>query len=294
MNNVSNQSRIVAFGDSYAADYSVEAERLRNDDPTTYEQMVKFHLAKGNMETFSTYCWVNMLSDMLGVNGVTFYSKIGTSIQYTMVKLFEYIISDYDQNDIIIVCLTDPTRSPIVNDDCSWFHICASMLSSYAIHRLKGMVAEPGSFQDNLKQGIAFHEQYHLGLAVDGGYSTDVYCLTDYLMSLPNTVVVLGTTDEIKNTKYDSLCLKNCNNKFFIRDTLIDVNLNEFSISGGKRLTKSEYFKQAGGYDLRFNHLSYENHVKLAEMVGSCILHGDVSEFDVTRFTKNILNGKLQ
>lgn len=280
--------RLVVFGDSFAADYRNFIKRAINNfgkmqgiHGRLYECLQKFH---GN--EVQHYSWTEMLSDRLGLSEVTYYSESGTSTHFTICRIFEYLMKDYRNDDVILVIMTEESRSPIYNEDIPAFQKCAVNLSIFNIDNIKRDRNKYGvDFFNDIYPSIDFHKGFHKLIAADPMESIDTYSLLMTLRSLPNRVVVVPMSDFHLNSPYDSLQFDPNQDKFFIGQSLIKVSLDEIA-----PLTVQEYFKDSDGIDLRFNHLSYCNHVAISEMIAECIAFKDISRFDVSRCHKNVVN----
>tara|TARA_Y100001937_G_C7104474_1_gene324218 strand:- start:669 stop:1325 length:657 start_codon:yes stop_codon:yes gene_type:complete len=79
-------SRIIVFGDSFATKWDYD------------------------------YAWTNQLADKFNAEQIN-YAVGGSSIEYSLFQLKDYLQNHYDQNDKIIFVATNPSRSPIIHAD---------------------------------------------------------------------------------------------------------------------------------------------------------------------------------
>jgi len=79
-------SRIIIFGDSFAIKWDYD------------------------------YAWTNQLAKKFNAEQVN-YAVGGSSIEYSLYQLRDYLRNNYNSNDIIVFIATNPSRSPIIHKD---------------------------------------------------------------------------------------------------------------------------------------------------------------------------------
>lgn len=79
-------SRIIIFGDSFAIKWPYD------------------------------YAWTNQLAKKFNAEQVN-YAHGGSSIEYSLYQLKDYLQNNYNSNDIIVFIATNPSRSPIIHRD---------------------------------------------------------------------------------------------------------------------------------------------------------------------------------
>lgn len=243
--------RIVVFGDSYATAHNSFQEKTEN-------------------------CWTNIISKKYN-SQIEYYSENGSSLDYTAVKFYEYLDSQYREDDIIIVVLTSMNRLPIVhkNFDPKW-----SAITKFAIES-----QEFASFMCN-KNPYFSHYLEKISPYVDvwdSYFNPEVYKSLCFLLSktietLPNKKIILSAFPE---------------SDILISDHSITCKPSGFL----KKITENEFIDNAPYWDgigvpkpdSRVNHISEVNHNILAEYAYR-FLEGDRSDINYSEYKVNFLD----
>lgn len=235
-------SRLVIFGDSFAA------------------------------ERPDSEAWPKLLAEKYGVPA-KYYSFPATNIEYTSIKLFQYLETDYKEDDIIVLVLTSSARAPIVHDDYypSWAPMYKfSLLDPDFLENLGNKHVT--QHMNEHKQYYETWQRYFNPLI----HQSTCYFITKTVNSLPNKKLVLsGFSDsDPKITKTAIDCHPGGN--------LFDISCLEYEDN-----YTVEGFR---GRDKRANHLSPENHYIMLDYVYSCLENGctdlDYSKFKQAFYTR--------
>lgn len=233
-------SRLVVFGDSYAdLNYYTEPDCVRY--PT----------------------WVELLATRLD-REILSYAKSGTSLDFTMEKIYEYSLTNFNQDDIIIVCFTSFDRALRLCDEVDPGH---QATLKYIIDGTLKSCADLNSEEERLlyrdKRAYEFMFQY---LAIEELGEMKQFYMKHILKSFGvKHLTIRGFPDYYNGT-----------DEF----NLFTVSYNEFV---GKSAPKNHYCDS-----YRLNHLSKDNHRILAVKTYNAIMND--KQLDYNGFKTEFIN----
>ncbi len=230
----------------------------------------------------ASFIWVESLAKKLKLEAVS-YGLNGTSIQYSFLKLYEYLNSDtYSTEDIIVFVCTSNSRSPIVD---------ASIDPQTSAHWIRFLENDSGLKKDidkHYRTNETFYrtlfKYYNFDLAHQ--VRSNVAFL---LKSIPNRSIIISAFDDIDFSLIES-------RKFLLRNDpkflLINAKLIEIS---NKEIIGEDFiqFHNFFGAELRATHLSRSNNEILADQLYKCITNRSDKYFDKTQYKKNFIPLRL-
>ena len=218
--------------------------------------------------------WFEMLAEKLGTNYKS-YAVDGSSFEYSTLKFYEYLQTDWSPEDIIIFILTSITRSPVIQDDFnpSWAALASGKVFYDTLpprdQQLLDIRAESTSHFEKYKQ---YYKDW-FKLQNDDLILAQRFMLLKCLHSLSNkTLSISGWESERKISD---------NFVDHINGSLLSISINE--IKNGNMLD----FIDKHGKDFRRNHLHESNHRVLYELIYKK-LSGEDIEFSTELFHKNV------
>lgn len=237
---------LILFGDSFASDLPISEHKT----------------------------WFEMLAEQLGVEYKS-YAVNGSSFEYSTLKLYEYLQSDWSPDDIIIFVLTSTNRSPVVSEDFDpgWGALTMGKVfydtfSSRDKHLLD---VRPESTEHFTR-----HKQYYkdwFELQNDDLILAQRFMLLKCLHSLSNRTISISGWDferKIADQFQDH-----------INGELHQIAANE--IRNGDILD----FIEKHGVDFRRNHMHESNHQVFASLLYQK-LSGENIDFTTEKFHKNL------
>lgn len=258
--------KLMIFGDSFSSDYK--------HDPTT-----------------DTWPWI--VATRLNIQkGQYFnYSYSGSSIEYSISKLFTYLTSpQYDKDDIIIFTSTSLNRSPIIGKGIPPEY--ASELTRF----LNGQLPESHPAREHYDSHAEFYKTLfdYTNINLVWAHRFNLYMM---LKSLPNTTVLLSGFKSIEDHYNVDNFLKPTDKCFPIKYNLFDISTNEIINTPFYEFLK--FFKG----ECRNCHLCNTNNKLLGNQIADCILNKSIEHFDITKFKTqfidinnidhNVLDGEL-
>ncbi len=247
-------SKLVIFGDSFA-------DRMR--------------LTKN----YNSVVWYELLADRLNLQ-LHHYGMNGTSIEYSILKLYQYLNSDnYSTDDVIIFVCTSSTRVPLVHENLN---------PKYAAHWLKFL---QGELVNSAEKDLVNHYQKN-NLFYKTLFSFFNYDLAQtqkshaalLLKTLPNTAVIMTAFDDILAIKPNRKVLNDTDNFLLINANLFAISTNEFA-EGLKYDTFRNFFKG----EVRNSHLGTTNNNILAQQLYNCIKNKSSKHFIKEEYKKNYI-----
>lgn len=286
LNNIAPDSRLIVFGDSYAANYH---DVVRDYSADHYEKHLAFF--DDMYDGVIPESWIEVIARKLKLSSIQYYSLIGSSIHYTMTKFIEYYLYDYRETDVIVISVTDLSRSPIVNNDVMF------PTSSHAFSVYSEWLNRFSNFDSvqNIRQIYKnFHQKYHMTLDTKiGEIPTDIHSFILTLLGLPNVVVMTTIGSSYFDTFMSTVDMTKYKSKYYIEQSLGSISFNEYGYdtryNDGTKLTYLSFIERYDGIDYRFNHISGCNHLVLGEMISECVCYDDIHKFDPNRFHKEII-----
>lgn len=224
-------SRLIVFGDSFVAPPTVSQERHK--------------------------CWWELLAENLNSSDIINHGAQGTSVEYSIVKLFDYLISDgYKTTDVILFSISDPERFPLVSDQYSHYLNKASRLVP---HKYKKTL--PPDLIGTLGNFIELHDLTR----TENSMKVLQTMIISTLDIIPNKTIVTS----LHGVDIDTSVYINC---YIFKQSLIQLSMEEFFdlrytpmpevISGFNQI-----FKNNNGVDTRVNHFNSQSHTKLFNMI---------------------------
>ena len=249
-------NKLVIFGDSYAS---------------------SMHTGYPDTNNYST--WFEILAERLDCNLIN-YGEAGSSIEYSNLKLYEYInSSEYNSNDIIVFICTSTARIPLVHKSiptimaANWLHF---IFGDKRLHpAITKYFRKHGSFFKTLFRFFNFdlaHQQ-----------RTNISFL---LKSLPNQTLIMSAFEDV-DLALDSTrknLLSNTENF-----TLINANLYDISNAEFKDNFEFLDFATFYGGEIRHCHFTKTNNQILADQLYNCLIHKTDRYFNKDNFKTNIL-----
>ena len=247
--------KLIIFGDSFSSDYK--------HDPTT--------------ET-----WPSIVANRLDIQkGHYFnYSYAGSSIEYSISKLFTYLTSsEYDTNDIIIFTSTSLNRSPVLAKGIPPEY--ASELTRF----LNGSLSEDHPAYEHYYSNTDFYKTLfdYTNINLVWAHRFNLYMM---LKSLPNTTVLVSGFKLIEDHYDVDNFLKPKENFFPIKYNLFDISSNE--IINAPFYDFLKFFKGEN----RNCHLCNTNNTVLGNQIADCILNKSMSYFDIKKFKTQFIDIK--
>lgn len=216
-------ARLVIFGDSFAA------------------------------ERPEPHAWPKLLASKYEVP-VKYYSFPATNIEFTSTKLYEYLETDYRDDDIIVLVLTSSARAPIVHDEYypSWSPIYKFMLYDPDLISKMNMPALSKHMEEHLPYYETWQRFFNPAI-----HRSICYMIERTIASLPNKKLILSGFED--SDSQNQIVKMSCHPEG-----------NLFAVS------EQEYIHKVGiesfrGKDFRANHLSSDNHIILANYIYNCL-----------------------
>lgn len=218
--------------------------------------------------------WFEMLADKLGV-AYKSYAIRGSSFEYSTLKFYEYLQSDWSPDDIIIFVLTSANRSPVVSSDFdpSWAALTTGKVFYDTLSaRDKKLIDALSESNEHYTQYKQYYRDWVI-LQNDDLVLAQRFMLLKCLHSLSNkTISISGWEIERKiPTHFEN----------HINGSLSEVAANE--ITTRKILDLVEKY----GKDFRRNHLHESNHCILSDLIYKKLI-GEEVEFSTELFHKNL------
>lgn len=242
---------LVLFGDSFASEWEIESG---------YKS------------------WFQLLAEELNTEYKT-YGMHGTSFEYSTLKFYQYLNSEYNQDDIIVFVLTSPYRSPVISEDFvpNWAAMTyGKVFYDQQSTRDKRMLDERPDSDEHFNRYKTYYKDW-FKLQNNELVLAQRFILLSALHSLPNkTISISGWDTEMPIT-----------DKFpnHLSPALWQASENE--ISDGSIVD----FMEKHGKDFRKNHFHEKNHYVLKDEVHSHIVTGE-SNLTVDSFHKNLYSVK--
>jgi hypothetical protein len=239
--------KLVIFGDSFSSDHK------HDPDNSTWPTIVAERLNIQKGQYFN-------------------YSCAGSSIEYSINKLFTYLTSgQYDVTDIIIFTSTSLNRSPILAKGMPPEH--ASELSRF----LSGNLPEAHPAYEHYTSHADFYKTLfgYTNINLAWAHRFNLYMM---LKSLPNTTVLLSGFKLIEDHYNVNDFLKPTEKFFPIKYNLFDISTNE--IVNATFYEFHQFFKG----ECRNCHLCNTNNTVLGNQIADCILNKSVSYFDISKY----------
>jgi hypothetical protein len=247
--------KLIIFGDSFSSDHK--------HDPTT--------------DT-----WPSMVATRLNVQkGQYFnYSYAGSSIEYSISKLFSYLTSpQYDKDDVIIFTSTSLNRSPIIGKGIP--PEFASELSRF----LSGDLPNDHPAYEHYYSNTDFYKTLfeYTNINLVWAHRFNLYMM---LKSLPNMTVLVSGFKLIEDHYPVHDFLKPT-------DNFVPINYNLFDISSNEIVNAHFYeFMQVFKGEVRNCHLCNTNNIVLGNQIADCILNKSTSYFDITKYKTQFIDIK--
>jgi hypothetical protein len=247
--------KLIIFGDSFSSDYK--------HDPTT--------------ET-----WPQILFKRLNIQPSHYfnYSYAGSSIEYSISKLFTYLTSpEYDTNDIIIFTSTSLNRSPVLSKGIPPEY--ASELTRF----LNGILPNNHPAYEHYCSNADFYKTLfdYNNMNLVWAHRFNLYMM---LKSLPNTTVLISGFKLIEDHYNVDDFLKPTENFLPIGYNLYDISTNELV-----NATFYEFHQFFKG-ECRNCHLCKTNNIVLGNQIADCILNKSMSYFDIKKFKTQLIDMK--
>lgn len=220
--------------------------------------------------------WFQLLAEELGTTYKT-YGLHGTSFEYSTLKFYQYLNTEYTEDDVIVFTLTSPYRSPTISEDFipSWAAMAyGKVFYDRQNSRDRRMLDERPESDEHFNRFKNFYKDWFF-LQNNDLVLAQRYMVLSTLHSLPNkTVSISGWDTELPiSHKFNNhLC-----------PSLWQASENE--ISGGSIVD----FMEKHGKDFRKNHFHESNHYVLKDEVYSQLMTGTCN-LTVDSFHKNLYN----
>lgn len=222
--------------------------------------------------------WFELLAEKLGINYKS-YAVDGSSFEYSTLKFYEYLQTDWSPDDIIIFILTSITRSPVIKDDFN--PSCAAAMGLLA----SGItLPDTRSFRD--PHVLDVKEKSHRHFVKYKHYYTEWLNLQNEDLILAQRFMLLKCLHSLSNK---TLSISGWEFERKISDNFADhINASLSSISldeikNGNILD----FVNKHGRDFRRNHLHEHNHHVLSDLIYKKLTGEDI-EFSTELFHKNV------
>lgn len=252
--------KLIVFGDSYA-------DRIHNECLTDDNKDLDYPI------------WYDILAQSLGYKLLK-YGLCGSSIEYSMIKLYEYINSfEYSENDVIVFVCSSTVRIPLIHKNIppstasSWIKYIDGSLKHDK--RIKRFFDKHGNFFKTL------FKFYNLDLAHQQRSN-----IAFLLKSLPNQTLIVSAFDDVDYALSDSRkhLLKNDENFILINGNLLEISNREIE-QDKAGLEFLKFFN----HEIRHAHLTRTNNQILAKQLYNCIVHNTPKFFDPSEFKTNII-----
>lgn len=232
-------ANLVLFGDSFCAEY--ESTINKN---TWWKQVAK----QKNLD-------------------IKNYAIRGSSLNYSIVKYYEYLNTAYSPEDNIIFVVTSSARSPIVHKDFP--PECAAILQMFHMQGFKFEQRNlPQSLIEHFTNHRGFYETWYRFYNLDQHLS-QVSLVREALNGLSNKKLLINAFDEATSgqfsRKYD----------FHLAGDMNNISVSEF-------VTHFDYIRSRDRFvDDRANHFSEANHDIFTDYIiksldGNCISMLDI------------------
>lgn len=229
-----NNGRLVVFGDSFA-----ETSTRKDPDET---------------------CWVFILAEMMGCS-ILNYARGGSSLQYSKQMLFEYMETEYNEDDYIIFISTSYTRVPTMPEqmDPGW----AASINNYFLGDLrnidKNIQHRFYSSNHNAMEYIATN------ITTIQDFNNDLCLIDIYLKSLKNRCCLIPA--------------------FNHGNSLPDIDVENFDLFTAS-IAEDSYDDETSIKDTRICHFSTENNKILAGMFYKYFETNSYEYFKMRKFKK--------
>lgn len=211
------------------------------------------------------YAWPRLLAKKYEIPAV-YHAEPASNIEFTAIKLHEYLKNDYHEDDIIVTVLTSSSRAPIVHE--KYFPAWSAM---YKFHVLDPTFLEKLN-NKHVTEHLTKHRQYYetwIEYFNPGIHQSMCYLITRTLSGLPNKKLVLsGFKDSQPNTIKTNV-------DFHPMGNLFDLSCLEY--------TEEYNLETWRGKDNRANHFTEENHYIMLDYVYSCLENG-CTDIDYSKF----------
>lgn len=237
-------TNLVLFGDSYCAEYEC---------------------------TIDQETWWKKVASSLGL-GIKNYAVRGSSLNYSMVKYYEYLNGSYSIDDIIIFTITSSGRSPLVHPDFPSENSAILQLFSTC-----GFSFDAVPFPEALKKHYVDHKNFYqtwFQFYNPDLHLSQVNLVREALHGLKNKKLLINAFDEAKSSAFTRPY------DFHLDGCITDISNKEFASHG---------YPMRRMVDDRANHLSPENHDIFAEYILKC-LDGDIKSMLDIDFKQGFLN----
>ena len=240
-------SNLVLFGDSFCAEYENTANKN-----TWWKQVAN----QKNM------CIKN-------------YAVRGSSLNYSIVRYYEYLNTEYSPEDNIIFIVTSSARSPIVHKDFP--PECAAILQMFHMQGFKFEQRNlPPSLVKHFTDNRSFYEIWYRFYNLDQHLS-QVSLVREALNGLSNKKLLINAFDEATNREFSR--------KY---DFHLDGDMNNISVS--EFVTHFDYIRSRDRLiDDRANHLSEDNHSIFSDYIIKSLDGNHRSMLDVD-FKRGFIN----
>lgn len=239
---------------------------------------------KGGPAADAVVAWYELLANSLELE-LLHYGCNGTSIEYSIMKLFEYINSDcYSEQDIIVFVSTSLTRNPIIHE---------KVPPGIASHWIKFIDGSIDITRDSNLGHYKKHDIFYKTLFKFFNYNAahqQRILTASLLKSLPNQVVMISAFNDIDQTLREDrkYLLKNSKNFLLLNYSLFDISNNEYELG----VTYTDFHSFFSG-EVRHAHLSRTNNLILANQLHKCIVDRSDKYFNKDEFKTNFIKLEL-
>lgn len=212
------------------------------------------------------WVWTNQIKHKIKATEIKNYALGGSSIEYSLKRYYDYVMTDHQESDKIIFVLTDGHRSPIVHPDYnpSW----ASFVNSLHKRTKDNKKWYDKDTQKHYEDHMQFYKSLTCWLYDDDNHYK-YFTVMNSLQNIPNDVVMLRSFEHIDVEKI--IKFNNKSNLTFPSLSLTKVSKDE--IKGDKlKLKMGDLDFNAWEHFLRPNHMMEANHNILAEFISKILL----------------------
>lgn len=222
--------------------------------------------------------WFDLLAKELNTTYKT-YGTRGSSFEYSTLMFYQYLMNDYDSEDVIVFVLTSPNRSPVVTDefDPSW------AAQAYGKVFYKEQNSRDKKIIDGLSDSSEHYNRYRT-------YYKDWFMLQSNDLILAQRYVLLTALHSLSNK---TVSLSGWDTELPISNKFNNHLSASLWQAAENQITDGHFVDLLSkhGRDFRQNHFHEENHIILKNGVYSCLTDGDTT-LTVDSFAKNLYSIK--